>query len=187
MEIGLTNRILDPSCGVGTDPAASTDHVMLGNIYGNWVEAGWLELNQGGGVHSFEAFSEWGLNFNVFDFHTYTATCLQPGTYERWQVNNFVGGTGWDTWLDCEDGAGFRYLGPRYVTGYVTGLLAGETAPRGSGTGMSDVHRSIAREDANLNWAHTTSMQCKVDPISNWQGMLVTESRYDTVHGSMNC
>jgi hypothetical protein len=183
-EIGLTNRTLDPACtSPSNHSAGSTSHMMLGLIYGNWVETGWIEL----GDHSFIAFTEWGLNFNALAQNTFTASCLQPGTFQRWQVN-YYNLTSWDTWFDCEDGQGFRHLKLYTDTGYQKGLLAGETFRRGSTTGMGDVHRNIQwLNSAGGTWSLTTGMQCKKDWVSGWQGTAITGSRYDTVQGSSDC
>lgn len=186
-EMFLNNQTLDSSCAVGTNAAGSTAHLILGNTYGNWVEAGWQEELASNGTHLFQPFAEWGLNYVSQARNTYSAACLTPGAYQRWEDVNIPGTNNWNTWFDCEDGAGWRFMTKYSNTTYWYGAWAGETFRRGSNTTMNDIHRNAQWQDATNAWNYTTNLVCQNDAVSGWQGQLVTGSRYDTVTGSGGC
>jgi hypothetical protein len=185
----LKHHALDLSC-IGTSyPIAETSHLRLGGVDANWVETGSRENPVGnGGSGAWEAFGEWGLNYTTksLDFRTYA--CLVAPAYERWQVVNVPGTNNWNTWLDCEDGAGWR-LGWQYTsTGYARGIPMGEGARYGDATTSDAVHRNMQWQDATNTWNYSLGVSCYSDADPTFNGTGVTASRFDIVSsGGTSC
>jgi hypothetical protein len=188
-EITLTNHTLDSACTSSDRPEAQTSYLGLGGNYPSWVEAGWREYPCSGGYsgHCFTGFSEWGLNYVSHSVDERGYSCLAPGSTERWEMVNSPGTNNWNTWLDCEDGAGWRLLFQYSSTGYMDGTPAGEGSRRGPNTTMGETHKNLQWQDATNAWNYSSSVSCWEDNDSAWDGSAVTASRFDIVTGSNTC
>lgn len=168
---------------------AQTSFLGLGGLYLSWMEAGWRERVCSGGYsgHCFYAFAEWGINGNPHSNNERTYACLTPGSTKKWQVVNVPATYDWNTWLDCNDGTGWRLLFQYTGTGYSKGTPAGEGARRGTNTTMGEVHKNLHWQDATNTWNSPSDVSCWVDVDTGWDGSKVTNDKFAIVSGTSSC
>jgi len=184
-EIELKQHSIDSSCTSASYPVAETSHLRLGGVDGNWVEAGYEE--DGSATPRYLAFAEWGLNYTTNSFNTRSYACLTAPSYERWEPVNAAGTYNWNTWLDCEDGAGWRLLFQYTSTGYARGIPMGEGSRYGDNSGITAVHQNLQWQDATNTWNYASGVSCYSDNDPTYSGSGVTASRFDIVTASGSC
>jgi len=184
-EIEVKQHSIDSSCASGSYPVAETSHLRLGGNDGDWVEAGYEE--DGSATPRYVAFAEWGLNYTTKSFNTRSYACLSAPSYERWEPVNAAGTYNWNTWLDCEDGAGWRLLFQYSSTGFARGIPMGEGSRYGDNSGITAVHQNLQWQDATNTWNYASGVSCYSDNDPTYSGSGVTASRFDIVTASGSC
>ncbi len=191
-EIANTYRGNNTACGNDSTITWSTAHVMLGGIYGNWVEFGWLERRSGAGYFYLKKFVEWGLNFNtigtLYPAEPSGCTNRPSGGYSHYKVYN-SGSEIWTESYDCEDGSGFRDVAFVAHTTYGNGYSAGETGKwAGSSPSMADTQKGLLYLNSSSgNWTSWANNLCFFDNASGWQNYQDSATQYHILPGSSNC
>jgi hypothetical protein len=191
--IRLANRDIDEGCPNRT-LFGSTAHLILGNVYGNWVETGWKVFYQCTPYScgkQFKWFAEWGLNFSGHVTGEGSYPCaLNFGAFHRWRVSNVNGTNNWNLFVNCNSGGGFDGLDTITGTTYHTGDPTVEVFRRGGAqTGMSDDQQSLSWKNSSGSWVAWNRPACRADGAgtNNWEGVRDSSTAYHTQKGDGSC
>lgn len=186
-EFPTADRDLNPLC-TAYIPAATTTHLYLGNVYGNWIEVGfWEYWNNNQTAHEFIGFTEWGLNFTPKGSSNFFYNCIDSHSARRaWKIDN-VSGSNWRLRFDCLDGSGVQLVHEFDNTTYGYGTAASETMRRGgTATGMSDHHYNLQYRSGS-NWYLWPYTLCDLNTTSNWAPQVLSQNEYKVVKTTPTC
>jgi hypothetical protein len=196
--IELTERDLNPNCAGYISVAWSTSHIVLGNVWGDWLEVGFYEGLSSSGGRELRWFTEGGTSGTTnFNTHSTSWPCseLPYGSSDQFRVHNYTSGTtNWRFLVNCNDGTGWQILGTRDDRIYDYGVPAVETGRRGfDDTGMSDDQVSLQWKNSSFNWNDWANPACIYDDpdylttANNWEGVQASSTEYSTQKGSGQC
>jgi len=180
-------------CGYNYPLAWSTGHLVLGNIYGNWIENGYYLQASGPGAKYYMYFGEWGINYTALSHDIIGPACTWPvgqGSVTWKGSSSYPTGTNWTLFINCNGGPD-TYWKTQVTynnTGYNTGSATGETGRfGGTVTSMQDYQFNLFYQLGNNAWANWASPICRQDDSAGWQPNGLSVNSYNTITGGSNC
>jgi hypothetical protein len=199
-EIKISDRDLNPACGVGGRNTGSTTIVLKDTSGYDWIEVGYEEAcsNSDCTGHKFRWFVEAGIGGNVTyedqgGWSSWPCTFPGVGTFMGFRVTEIIGQTNWNLKVNCLDGSGDHTVATGVHVTYLAGIPMNETwRLGGSKTGMSDDHRNLQLRPGDYTswtaWPH--GGLCWSDFASsgtnNWNGYMYSTTEYKTIKQSQN-